>query len=201
MAKAAYEETVGRLVAMLRGEVRAPLDDLSAEQAAEYAAFLQQVPWYKWDFITDIKELENEGGESLRDRERRFALGLEYVAKAYYAEVIEQAVAGVGADQLRIRSVVAGLDAGTLGAVPGVTVIETLPEGVLIETDRYRAFTRILERIATAGGQMVEIAGNDEILFTVTSDAAVMPGALHSFPRQGYGDWRHLVLVPVSELV
>ena len=41
---------------------------------------------------------------------------------------------------------------------------------------------------------------NDDILFTVISDDPQVEGALYSFPRQGYGDWRHLVLVPVSEL-
>ena len=39
--KAGYEETLGRLFTLLRGQTRAPLDDLSAGQAADYATFLQ----------------------------------------------------------------------------------------------------------------------------------------------------------------
>ncbi|MFD2855940.1 hypothetical protein ACFSZS_15825 [Seohaeicola zhoushanensis] len=69
-----------------------------------------------------------------------------------------------------------------------------------IETPRYRALTRLLERMAAAGGDFIEIAGNDDILFTVTSPDPAMPGALASLPRQGYGDTRHLVLVKVAEL-
>ena len=192
LAKAAYEETLGRLATVLRGLDRAPLDDLSAEQAQAYAAFLQQVPWYEWDFDADRAALEASAGEAMRDRERAIALGMEYRSKAAYAAVIESAVEGVGADELRLRSVVSGLSTEELAGIEGVTVIDTMPEGVLIETDRYRAYTRILEALADAGGNLVEIAGNDEILFTVISGQATRDGALHSFRRQGYGDWRHL---------
>ena len=200
LAKALYEETLGRVVVNLRGRTRAPLDDLSAEQAADYAAFLQQVPWYKWDFGRDRAALSAAATGALRDRERTLALGLEYGAKAAYAQVIAQAVEGVGADELRIRSVVTGLSSAELAAFDGVAVIEERAEGVVIESDRYRIFTLLLKDLADAGGEIVEIAGNDEILFTLTSAAETVEGAVHSFRRQGYGDWRHLVVVPISDL-
>jgi hypothetical protein len=199
LAKAAYEETVGRLFTALRGD-RTPLDDLSARQAADYAVFLQQVPWYKWDFIRDAGELDSAATSALRDRERRFALGFEYRAKAAYAEVIAAAVAAVGEDQLRLRAVVTGLTPEVLAALPDVQVIETLPEGVVIEAPRYRVFTRLAEAIAAAGGDFVEIAGNDDILFTMVTDRAGAEGALHSFARQGNPGYRHLVLLPVADL-
>lgn len=201
LAKAAYEETLGRLATVLRGQnERAALDDLSAEQASDYAEFLQQTPWYKWDFKSDKAALVATATEALRDRERAFALGLEYAVKSAYAGVIEQAVAGVGADKLRLRSIVTGITPDDLAAINGVTVIEPVPQGTLIETDRYRAFTRILETLADAQADVVEIAGNDDILFTVTTPDPEFDGALYSFQRQGYGDWRHLVLVPVADL-
>src|SRR5690606_170687 len=128
------------------------LDDLSARQAADYADFLQQVPWYRWDFRRDAAALDGAATSALRDRERRFALGLEYRAKAAYAGVIESAVAAVGADQLRLRAVVAGLPETDLTALSEVQVVGTLPQGVVIEAPRYRAFTRLAERIAAAGG-------------------------------------------------
>ena len=200
LAKALYEETLGRVVVNIRGRTRAPLDDLSAEQAANYARFLRQTPWYKWDFEADRAALAEAAGTGLRDRERALALGLEYGAKAAYAGLIAEAVAGVGADELRIRSVVTGLTATELAAQEGVTVVDALPQGVLIETDRYRTFTGILQSLAEAGGEIVEIAGNDEILFTVTGGRGAVTDALYSFRRQGYGDWRHLVVVPVADL-
>jgi hypothetical protein len=200
LAKAAYEETLGRLTTWVRGESRAPLDDLSATQAAAYAEFLQQVPWYEWDFRRDELELRRAATDVPRDRKRVLALGLEYRAKAAYAGVIAQAVEGIGADQLRMRSIVAGLSAEDLAALDGVTVIGLRDQGVEIETDRYRAFTGILERLAAAGADIVEIAGNGRILFTAISDRPDEAGALYSFQRQGYGDWRHLFFVPVADL-
>jgi hypothetical protein len=200
LAKAAYEETMGRLFVALRGADPAPLDNLSARQAADYAVFLQQTPWYKWDFARDAGELDAAVTDALRDRERRLALGLEYRTKAAYAKVIEAAVAAVGADQLRLRAVVGGLSETELSALPDVQVIETLPEGVVIEAPRYRVFTRLAEQIVADGGSFVEIAGNDDILFTAITPDPTFPGAIHSFARQGNPGYRHLVLVPVAQL-
>jgi hypothetical protein len=200
LAKVAHEETLGRLFVALRGAERAALDDLSARQAADYAVFLQQVPWYRWDFARDAAELDAAATDALRDRERRLALGLEYRAKAAYARVIAAAVASVGADELRLRAVVSGLPAERLAALPEVQVIETLPQGLVIEAPRYRAFTRLVSEIAAAGGDFVEIAGNDDILFTMITGDAAAEGALHSFARQGQPGHRHLVLVQVAAL-
>ncbi len=200
LAKAAYEESVGRIVAVSRGKERTILDNLSADQARSYAAFLQQVPWYKWDFTSDAEDLVTNATSALRDRERRFALGLEYRVKAAYAQVIEQAVAQVGADELRLRMVVTGLGAGELTAFDGVQVISERDEGVVIEAPRYRELTHLLLSMAKRGADFVEIAGNDDILFTAISDQDALDGAIFSFERQGYGDTRHLVLVKVTEL-
>lgn len=201
LAKAAYEKTLGRVATWIRGPERSALDEVSARRAAEYAVFLQQVPWYKWSFADDMKILASEGGDGFRDRERRFALTAEARAKSAYAGVIAEAVAGIGADELRLRSIVTGLPASQIAEIEGVTVISERPEGIEIETDRYRTFTRILERLAVAGADVVEIAGNDEILFTAISDEPSARDAVFSFQRQGYGDWRHLILVPVADLL
>ena len=200
LAKAAYEETLGRVATLLRGAERAPLDDLSAQQAASYATFLQQVPWYKWDFATDRAALVAASSGSLRDRERALALGLEYRAKGAYAGLIEQAVAQMEPDALRLKMVVSGLDDAALKELPDVTLLDRLPEGAVIDTPRYRALTRLLAEMARSGADFVEIAGNDDILFTALSGEPSHPQALHSFARQGYGDYRHLILLPVRDL-
>lgn len=200
LLKAAYEETLGRLAALIRGEARAPLDDLSARQAADYAAFLQQTPWYRWDFAADAAALGAANTGTPRDWERTVALGLEYRAKAAYAAAIGRAVAATGQDELTIRSVVSRLSPQALAAIPQVTVVGRRGEGLEIETPRYRAFTAILQQIAAAGGDFVEIAGNDDILFTAIGPEAPPLGAVASFPRQGAGDWRHLIDAKVWSL-
>lgn len=198
--KALYEETLGRVAAWIRRPEHSALDRLSAQQAADYAAFLQQTPWYLWDFRRDAQALDDATGDSLRDRERRLALGLEYRAKAAYAGVIAGAVAATGHDELTLRAVVDGLTPEALAAFPGVKVIATRPEGIEIETPRYRAMTVILQRIADEGGRMVEIAGNDDILLTAITPGRDYPGAIFSFPLQGSDEFRQLIVVKVADL-
>lgn len=200
LMKAAYEETAGRAVARLRGPDRAPLDALSAAQAADYATFLQQVPWYRYDFRADAAALREASEGGLRDRERALALGLEHRARAAYAGLIARGVAATGQDDTTLQMVVADLPAETLEAPEGVRVLRTLPEGIEVETPRYRALTHILRDWAEAGATFVDMAGNDRILFTALSDGADVPGALATFPRQGHGDTRALLLVPVRDL-
>ena len=198
--KAAYEETVGRVFTLLRGEARAPLDDVSARQARDYAQFLQQIPWYRWAFNGSDAEIAAGASDGLRDSERALALGLEYRAKAAYAQMIEAAVASVGADALRLRMLVKGLPPQTLEELQDVTVVTTGSDIVELDTPRYRALTELLTDMAQSGADFVEIAGNDTIMFTAISARDSAPGAITSLPRQGYDDWRHLIVLPVSEL-
>ena len=199
--KALYEETLGRLFAWARGPARSEADAISAAQAADYAAFLTQTPWYLYDFEADIAELGAARG-GLRDTERRLALGAEYRAKSLYAGLIEEAVGTVGGDALTMRSVVSGVPMAELRGLPGVTVIGDLEggEGAVIETPRYRAFTSIVRELAGTGGRIEEIAGNDEVMITVIGEAPA-PGALMAMQRQGHGDWRSLIVLPVAELL
>ncbi|AZV78007.1 hypothetical protein EBB79_08940 [Parasedimentitalea marina] len=198
--KAAYEETLGRVTAWIRGAERAATDELSAEQAAAYAHFLQQVPWYKWNFRGDAEALSAVDVRTFRDTERKLALGLEYRVKAAYADVIATAVAQTGGDELTLRMVVTSTDPVKLASFKGVKLIKVLPNGVVIETPRYRILTAILVKMAQEGIEFVEIAGNDDILFTALSPDPSHIQALYSFARQGYDDYRHLIVVKVSEL-
>ncbi len=198
LMKAAYEETLGRVATWLRGPERALLDDVSARQAADYARFLQQVPWYRWDFDRDRVELSP--GEGFRNAERRLALGLEYRAKAGYARVIAAAVAGMEPDALRMRVILRGLAPEILAQAEDVQVIATRPEGIEVETPRYRAFTDLARLWAAQGADFVEIAGNDDILFTAISPDGPMPGALYAAARQGNPGYRNLMLVRVADL-
>ncbi|SIS53299.1 hypothetical protein SAMN05421759_101254 [Roseivivax lentus] len=196
LAKATYEETLGRAATWWRGPEAAPLDTLSARQAREYAVFLRQVPWYRYDFAADAQALAAASTGSLRDRERRVALGLEYRAKALYAEAIAAAVAATGQDDLTLRMVVDEAPAPR----DGVTVIGPNGPGVEIETPRYRALTGLLAELAAEGIEIVEIAGNDDIMLTVLGGAEIGSDTLISIPRQGFGDHRHLLRVKVADL-
>ena len=195
--KALYEETLGHLFAFLRGSTRAALDDLSAGQAADYAVFLQQIPWYRWDFTADIAALRAADTGGLRNTERRIALGLEMGAKAAYARAIATAVAGAGYDQLRLRMVLRGAD---LAGLEGVEVVETRGDLLIVEVPRYRELTHLLVEMADMGAEFVEVAGNDDIMLTATGARGGEHAELFASDRQGYGDARYLIAMKVSDL-
>ena len=197
LAKAAYEETMGRVFSWVRGGTRTPLDELSAQQARSYAEFLRQVPWYRWDFSADRIALKDAATDAIRDQERRFALGFEYRVKAQYAKAITAAVANMEPDALRLRMLVSG-DAAVIKSLPNVNVISMSDTVFELDTPRYRQLTKLMKTMADRGVDFIEVAGNDQILFTAISNDP--KPALHSFERQGFGDMRHLVLVDVADL-
>lgn len=202
LVKAAYEETIGRFFTWVGG--RSESDKASAQMARDYAEFLHQIPWYKYDFESDIAELKAIGPQTLRDRERQIALGLEFGTKTQYAKTIAKAVEASGQAKLTIRTIVTDLTVEELRAIDGVTVIRATPEGTEIDTPRYAAFTDILRQIAAKGGRITEIAGNDEIMLTITGfdrpDILADLPVLATLQRQGYDDLRWLVNVQLTDL-
>ncbi len=200
LMKGLYEETVGRVATMIRGPQQTRLDNMSALQAADYAAFLQQVPWYRYDFRGDAATLNAAATDAFRDQERAFALGLEHLTRAAYADVIAQAVAATGFDDLTLQMVVTGLTPSQIEAVEGVTILRDVQGGIEVETPRYRELTGILAGWADQGATFLDMAGNDQIMFTAISETEEFPDALASLRRQGYEDTRHVFLVPVTSL-
>jgi len=206
LIKAAYEETIGRVTAWLRGPRKTPQDAFIAGMSTDYAAFLRQTPWYAYPFRQKARGLWAAPVDQIvRGWERRLGIGLEFMAKAGYARVLAGAVAATAPAQLVIRSVVSGLDAASLAQLPGVTVIGRLGDGVEIETARYALFTRLLADIARRGGTIREIAGNDEIMVSVTVRDGSPPRVEHGtvilrLKRDGISGERLLINVRMTEL-
>lgn len=172
--KGAYEHTIGRLTAWLRGPTRTPEDTFALAVADDYATFLRQTPWYEYPFGQKLGQFWRETPMTfehpVRSLERRLALTLEYGSKALYAKLIGLGAAAIPAD-LRIRSVVRNANPVNLAEDRRLAVAEhTDGVGTVIETPRYRAFTEILVTLAARGYDMIEIAGNDDILITVLAE-------------------------------
>ncbi|MDK1489432.1 hypothetical protein QN219_05100 [Sinorhizobium sp. 7-81] len=204
--KAAYEETIGRVTALLRGEKKTPQDQVAAGMAADYAAFLRQTPWYRYSFDREIGKLWDAPiTDPVRGWERRLALGGEWRAKVAYAKMIESAVAATAPAKLEIRSIISGLPADRLSDIPWVKVVRESDDGVEIETPRYALFTKILTDIAQGGGTIREIAGNDDIMVSVTVPAGETPAfaigeAIARVKRGGFATERLLLGLKVEQL-
>jgi hypothetical protein len=201
--KGAYEKTLGRLTAVIRGSKRTPEDDFALRLADDYAEFLRQVPWYEYPFGTKLKQFWIEtpvfAGNPVRKLERRIALTMEWGTKALYAQLIGFGAAAVRAP-LRIRSVVAGLDSSDVAADPRIKLVQTVGTGMaMIETDRYSTFTDIMRGLAARGRDFTDIAGNQNILVTVfapNGKTGLPEGATQLFevPVVARPGWRRLAL-------
>ena len=177
--KGAYETTIGQLTAWLRGPEKTSEDRLALAVAEDYAAFLDQKPWYEYSFLTQVRRLLNDtpfGRSSVRAVERRFALTLEWTVKSGYAWVIAR-MAELDPAVLKIRSVVR--DGGDLAQKSGAGIVVRRDLGggkALVETPRYAAFTKILADFAAEDRQVFEIAGNDVVFITVLAPDDVTLG-------------------------
>lgn len=205
--KGAYETTIGRLTEWIRGPQPTPEDAFALATAERYATFLRQTPWYEFPFGETLgrfwRETPGFQGSVVRSLERRFALSAEYAVKAAYARLMAQAAALAPA-ALTIRSIVDRLD--DRDAVGDIKLIERRADGsAVIETPRYRAFTRIILRLADGESSFIEIAGNDEILLTLLTygDIPGFPARHKLFETrlQARPGWtRFGIVVPVREL-
>ncbi len=198
--KALYEETIGRGFSFI--DHLSPQDQIEAEMAKNYATFLQQVPWYKYDFDSWIIKLWRAEPTNLRSWERRLALGAEWKAKAAYARVIAQAVSAVGQDELTMKVAVTDINEAWLASQPKTTVLSSDP--LIAETPRYRVFTNLARQLAQQSGNFVEIAGNDDILLSYIGQTAPRltetAQLLSNSARPGFTDRRYLIATKVPDL-
>lgn len=179
--KGAWESTLGALAEAVRGEAPTPEDVFAHGVADDYAAFLRQTPWYAYPFAPTLarfwREVPWQGGHPVRKVERRVALSLEWAVKAVYGKALG-ALAGLSPAASTLRSVVRGLDAADLAADARIVLVERRADGTaVIETPRYRAYTEVLAGLAARGRDLVEIAGNDEVMLTVLAPAGTRPPA------------------------
>ena len=143
--------------------------------AVDYAAFLRQTPWYQYPFTREVGELwAAPTGGSLRGWERRFGIGLEFAAKAAYAKVIGGAVAATApatADdpQRRVRD-------STKRSSRAFPTSRSSARAATVSRSKRRATISSRaswSRSPAVAARIQEIAGNDDIMVTLT----VPPGA------------------------
>ena len=172
VAKSAYENTIGRFTRWT-ASADTPEDLLIQEAHRAYGNLIYYEAWYKfpfWDYAKRIwSDMPFFGANFIRKLERKLMFTMEFGFKAFYAKLI-----GFGAqtayeasDGLVTMHIIA--DAGSLEDVdPRITLLRDFGEGdLVVNLPRWGGFTEIVQKLAAAGAQFVEISGNDEIVITV----------------------------------
>ena len=140
LAKTAYEETGGYIFKLMSKNPSAN-DAVSAKMVREYANFPYQIPWYKFDFLSDVAELEANDPKSLHDKKRQFTLGLEFRMKSHHAKAITKAAKTSGQAKLTIRTIVHDISVKHLLIIKGISVINATNKRTELKTPRYATFT------------------------------------------------------------
>jgi len=187
----AYENTVGRVTEATAGK-RTAADIYQAKVAAEYAAFLDQVPWYQFPYAEKRAGLfavqPASGDGSFRTSERKLAFGLADTIKQGCAHLITKALAATSDPALLDIHVWAKGPVGEATRNEPDTLLERDlgPDGTIFVTKRYQVFTDMIPRLIDKGVSFVEIGGNDEIMITMLStDSIAVPEGmriLFSYP-------------------
>ena len=172
MLKGAYEATLGRFTEWISSDTPTEEEIYAAQVAREYGEFLHTTPWYFFPFREKLQGLWNEtsrsGPDPVRKWERKIVLSIEYGGKMLYGGLTNLGARATygGADVEKIYGVTTGITDDMLNE--NLEVIERFGEQKqLIRITRFEYFSDTVPGLVERGVQFFEIAGNDEILFTL----------------------------------
>lgn len=209
--RAVYEGVVGRFSDLLSGEGETSEDKLGAKVAQDYVDFIRVYPWYEFDFVTPLKQVWQDKGDSagglLRKLERKYALTTEYGIKAVYGYLIKFGTKTVYDPALPSTLIV--VDGVSENALPAqAKLVQALPDKqLLLSLPRYEGFMQPSLALAASNARFVEIAGNRSlILLSVINpaDKSIPPEwgqTLFAMPVLTRPGWQRTALVlPVDQL-
>ncbi|MCB9593012.1 MAG: hypothetical protein H6719_09795 [Sandaracinaceae bacterium] len=163
--RAGYETLVGRLAEATQTGPTTAEETFAAQVAQEYVDFINEQPWYAFDFVDALERLWTEvpliGPDMIRKVERRYALTTELVAKASYGWLIGIGTAASYEAPLLVTAVVLEREPDAVPEGVDLEVLERFDDGQVLATlPRYEAFGVQASILAEAGARFVEIAGN-----------------------------------------
>jgi hypothetical protein len=165
--RSGYESLLGRLSQATAG-APTPEDVLAAHVAQDYVAFIRELPWYEYDFTSQLGAVWAQpamGPDMARKWERRFALTTEYGIKALYGQLIKLGTKSIYDTPLLVTAAVVQPAPRADAKLPELKTLKALPDGAaLVTVPRYEAFTHYAQALAAQGVEFQEIAGNRSIL-------------------------------------
>ncbi|WDF76837.1 hypothetical protein PQ469_23420 [Mucilaginibacter sp. KACC 22773] len=188
--KSFYETIAGRITNTKQGEAMTGEDKFNAAYELNYVKFIEDLPWYEYDFNHQLKMLWGStplsGQHMFRKLERRYYLTTELLVKSGYGYLIKLATKSA-------------YDVAALNTTVVVDKKPVTPDarntkelsGDLWQTDlpRYARFNYAVQQLAASNINLTEIAGNKgSIMLTLLT-----PQSLKENPR----DFKILFTQPI----
>jgi hypothetical protein len=211
--KGLYENSIGRLSERFAPTPPAQEDLFARKYAYDYGRWLGTVPWYEFDFGGHLVRLWEKvpfaGPGRFRKAERRFAISVDLAVKQAFAWLVK---GGSGmADEPPVSDIhvlMRGLSIDTAPIDRRIEIVETFRDGTqLVKLPRQQAFTEIVLKLAQTNATLLEIAGNSNILISLSAPENWkplddMPPALFETKiLSGLGGKRVGLSVPVTLLL
>ena len=150
-------------------------DAYAARVAREYADFVYIRPFYEFHFAHALKELWKEtplwGKHPIRKWERKFILSVDYGLEAIYAGILEKAThLTYGVASADTYTWIGGTPESLFAEFPKIRKVQEVgPQSYVVIVPRYQEFTELAIQLAKRDVHFMQIAGNDEIMFTAVA--------------------------------
>jgi hypothetical protein len=173
--RGAYEQTIGRLSEWISSHELVEEDAYAARVAREYADFVYIRPFYEFHFGHALKQLWGGtplwGKHPIRKWERKFILSIDYGLESIYAWVLEKAshlTYGVESDET--YTWIENAPETLFQESPRIKKVNQVgPQSFVVIIPRYQEFTDRTIELAKRDVHFVQIAGDDEIMLTITA--------------------------------
>jgi len=171
--KSFYETIAGRITDTPSGNQMTAEDQFNAAYLKSYVNFIEDTPWYMYDFKGQLKNLWTttswSGPHFLRKLERRYYLSTELMIKGGYGWLIGLATKSAYDEALLNTAVVLNKLPDAPSEIPELKNIKQLSDSaVLVDLPRYADFKDAVSKLAKYNVSFQEIAGNrGAIMLTV----------------------------------
>lgn len=207
-AKMLYENSVGRVFSWFSNGTLSDQEKVIIEAQRAYSDMIYDKAWYEFQFMPWVKKVWRVSNKAesnwFRKVERSLFFTAEFTFKATYAKLIEWAAQASYEEPVTdIYLIVSATD--TL-QTNGLDVVHDQDDKKIIRIPRWGAFTKEILRISDRDVDIIEIAGNDEIVVSTLARKNATPlsnGELLYTSRVVTDTQfeRHVYLLPVSRLL
>lgn len=173
--KGIYENTIGRFSEWSSSRQPVEEDQYAYKVAREYGDFVHIRPFYEFHFAHHVKGLWSGtrlwGPHPVRKWERKLFLSFDYTVEAFYCWAIEKLTRlTYGIEPSETYAWIENADPAVLQQLSRVKQVKQAGAGAfVVALPRYQEFTSVAVSLAGHNIRFVEIAGNSQLLVSVTA--------------------------------
>jgi FAD/FMN-containing dehydrogenase len=207
-AKMLYENSFGRVFSWFSNGTLSDEEKIIIQAQRAYSEMIYDKAWYEFQFMPWVSKvwMASNSAESnwFRKAERMVFFTAEFTFKAGYAKLIEWAAQA--SYEAPVTDIYLLISAADSTMTSGLHVIHEQAEKKIIKIPRWGMFTEEVLKMAESEVNIIEIAGNDEIVISVLATKnSTLPSNAELLYRSSVvttpEQERQVYLLPVNQLL